>query len=122
MKSPRGWSLRGLETTFYRKDSLMQIVPRLNLLPQDVQHHPFPRRFWAFARKPDTGCWVWIGPNTGADGYAKYWIYPRYFNAAKIAWELHYRQPFPNDMDACHHCDNKLCIRPDHIFLGTAKD
>jgi hypothetical protein len=35
---------------------------------------------------------------------------------------LRHSKPFPPDRYACHHCDNPLCVRPDHIFPGTATE
>ena len=39
----------------------------------------------------------------------------------RIAYELTYG-PIPAGMNACHVCDNPICCRPDHLFLGTQVD
>lgn len=41
---------------------------------------------------------------------------------AKKLWELYYGESFPKNMDACHTCDNVLCINIFHIFVGTRSD
>jgi hypothetical protein len=30
--------------------------------------------------------------------------------------------PIPDGLQVCHHCDNKLCVRDEHRFLGTPGD
>jgi hypothetical protein len=41
--------------------------------------------------------------------------------AHRFSWELH-NGPLPAELFALHHCDTPPCIRPSHLFKGTALD
>jgi hypothetical protein len=76
-------------------------------------------RFWAKVDRTDE-CWIWLGSKRR--DYGLTFDQGRHRPATQVAWELTYSEPFPTGMDACHTCDNPPCVRPDHIFPGTAKD
>lgn len=75
-------------------------------------------RFWRRVNKTE-GCWLWEGPNTGRYGYIV--VNGHGMTAHRRAWILE-NGPIPDGLLACHHCDTPLCVRPDHLFLGTPAD
>lgn len=76
-------------------------------------------RFEKFFQRGD-GCWEWTGATTY--GYGKF----KADNGARtLAHRFSYALyvgPIPQGMFVCHHCDNPPCVRPDHLWLGTALD
>ncbi len=61
-------------------------------------------------------CWIWKGQINKA-GYGRY--QQKY--AHRLSYEYH-KGKIPKDKMICHKCNNKLCVNPDHMYLGTAYD
>jgi len=66
------------------------------------------------------GCWEWQGSRTKA-GYGQIKVFKKMMSSHRYSYQL-YKGAIKDGLEVMHMCNNKICINPCHLTLGTHKE